>query len=189
MKRYDESIVMADKAIALDPISISSLHNLGWVHLIAKNFKEAEEAFAEALMLHPTWIWGYVKRGYTRKFQDKCDLAEADAIKARELIGGRGSELIESALIFIHGKCGNQAKQVELTTQFFEHTNENNYEDPFAVALVYFTNNELEKGFDWVERSLKEKAASSYLLNIDVFYGDDILKHPRFIQLREEMDF
>jgi len=189
MKRYDESFIMADKAVALDPISISSLHNLGWVHLIAGNFKVSEEVFTEALSLHPNWIWGYVKRGYALMYQNKCDLAQADTLKARELMGERGSELIESALIYIHGKCGNKAKLIKLTNRFFEHINEDSYEDPFAVASVYFTNNELKKGLDWAERSMKEKAASSYLLNINVFYADDILKHPRFIKIRKDMNF
>ena len=58
MKKHKESIIMADKAIALDPISISSLHNLGWAHLLARNFKESEDAFSEALTLHPNWTWG-----------------------------------------------------------------------------------------------------------------------------------
>lgn len=189
MKKYDESIAMAEKAIALDPISISSLHNLGWVQLIAGHFKESEDAFSEALSLHPNWIWGYVKRGYARLFQNKFELAEADASKAKELIGEWGSELIEMALIFIHTNCNNVSKRKELIKKFFEHVNEDNYEDPFAVAYVYYLNGELETAIDWMERSWKEKEASSYLINIDVFYKEDILNHPRFIKLRKDMKF
>lgn len=189
MKKYDESIVMADKAIALDPISISSLHNLGWVHLVAGNFKASEDAFTEALSLRPNWIWGYVKRGYTRVYQNKCELAQEDAFKARSLIGEWGSELIESALIFIYTNCNNESKKAELTKQFFEHVNEDNYEDSFAVFSVYYSNNQLETALDWAERSWIERDASTYLLNIDVFYKTDLLEHPRFIKLRKDMNF
>ena len=189
MKKYDESIIMAEKAVALDPISISSLHNLGWVQLIASHFKESENAFSEALTLHPSWIWGYVKRGYARALQGKYDLAEADADKAKSLIGDWGSELIESALIYIYANCNNESKRAELTKQFFEHVNEDNYEDPFAVFNVYYLNGDLNTALDWAERSFKEKEASSYLFNIDVFYNDDLLNHPRFIKLRKDMKF
>lgn len=189
MKKFDESIVMADKAIALDPISISSLHNLGWIHLIAGNFEKSEEAFSEALSLHPNWIWGYVKRAYARVHQNKYELAEADAFKARTLIGEWGSELIEMALIYIYTNCNNEQKQEELTKQFFEHVTKDNYEDPFAVFYVYYLNGELESALDWAERSWNEKEASSYLINIDIFYKTDILKHPRFIKLRKDMNF
>lgn len=189
MKRHKESIIMADKAIALDPISISSLHNLGWVHLIAGNFKESEDAFSEALALHPNWIWGYAKRGYTRMFQNKCKLAEADAIKARELLGDWGSELIEGTFIFNYGNCGNEEKKKELIDKFFRHVNADNYHDPFAVFMVYYLNGELETALDWAERSISEKEASSYLFNIDIFYKKDLLEHPRFIKLRKDMNF
>ncbi len=189
MKKYKESIIMADKAIALDPISISSLHNLGWVHLIAGNFKTSENAFSEALVLHPNWIWGYVKRGYSLIFQNKCDLAEADAIKARELLGEWGSELIESTFIFNYASCGNERKKVELIKNFFEHVNEDNYEDPYAVFYVYYLKGDLETALDWAERSVKEKEASSYLLNIDMFFKKDLLDHPRFIKIRKDMNF
>jgi len=189
MKRHKESIIMADKAIVLDPISISSLHNLGWVHLLAENFKEAEDAFSEALALHPNWIWGYVKRGYARMFQNKCELAESDAIKARELLGDWGSELIECTFIFNYGNCGNEQKKKELIKKFFEHVNADNYHDPYAVFIAYYLNGEMETAIEWAERSIIEKEPSSYLLNIDIFYKNDLLKHPRFIKIRKDMNF
>lgn len=189
MKRYEESITMADKAIALDPISISSLHNLGWIHLIAGNFKESEEAFSEALALHPNWIWGYVKRGYARAFQNKCDLAEADAIKARELLGDWGSELIECTFVFSYGICGNEEKKNELIDNFFKHVTAQNYDDPYAVFVVYYMKGDLETALDWAERTIAEKEATSYMFNIDVFYQKDLLEHPRFIKLRKDMNF
>jgi len=189
MKKYDESIALAHKAVELDPISISSMHNLGWVLLVAGRFKESEDAFSDALSLHPNWIWGYVKRGYARVNQNKCNMAEADAAKARSLIGDWGSELIESALIYIYTNCNNASKKAELTKQFFEHVNEDNYEDPWAVFNVYYLNGDLDKALDWAERSFKEKEASSYLFNIDIFYKDDLLNNPRFIKLRKDMKF
>jgi tetratricopeptide (TPR) repeat protein len=177
------------KAIALDPISISSLHNLGWVNLIAKNFTKSEDAFSEAIELHPNWIWGYVKRGYARIFQNKCELAQGDAIKARELLGDWGSELIETTFIFNYSYCGNEQKKEELLKNFFERVNEDNYKDPYAVFLAYYLKGDLETALDWAERSVKEKEASTYLLNIDVFFNNDILEHPRFIKLRKDMNF
>lgn len=189
MKRFDESIVLADKAISLDPISISSLHNLGWVHLLAGNFKESESAFTEALDLHPNWIWGYMKRGYSRMFQGKCELAQEDAARARELTGEWSSELLESVFIFIYSWCGNEAKRIEGTEKFFARVNEDHYKDPFPLFFVYYVNNELEVALDWAEICLEEKEANSYLFNADVFYTEDMLKHPRFIELKKKLKF
>lgn len=189
MKKYKESLVMADKAIAIDPISISSLHNLGWVNLIAKDFKKSEDAFSQAIELHPNWIWGYVKRGYSRLFQNKCELAGDDATKARTLLGDWGSDLIETTFIFNYSYCGDEKKKSELLENFFEHINEDNYDDPYAIFFAYYLKGELETALDWAERSVKEKGASSYLLNIDVFFKNDMLEHPRFIKIRNDMNF
>jgi len=189
MKKHKESLIMADKAIAIDPISISSLHNLGWVNLIAKDFKKSEDAFSEAIELHPNWIWGYVKRSYARNFQNKCELAQDDADKARELLGDWGSDLIENTFIFNYSYCGDEQKKAELIKNFFEHINENNYEDPYAIFMAYYLKGDLETALDWAERCVIEKGASSYLFNIDVFLNNDILEHPRFIKIRNDMNF
>lgn len=189
MKRFDESIALADKAIVLDPISISSLHNLGWVHLLARNFEKSEAAFTEALDLHPNWIWGYMKRGYARMFQGKCELAQADAARARELTGEWSSELLETVFIYIYSTCGNEPMKSELIEKFFTRVNEDNYRDPFAVFFAHYLNNDLETALDWAERCLEEKEASSYLFNADIFYNEDMLNHPRFIELKKKMKF
>ena len=189
MKRHDESLIMAEKAIALDPISISSLHNLGWVNLIADNFAESEEAFTEALDLHPNWIWGYVKRAYARSFQKKYELAEADAEKARELIGPWGSELLEAAIIFIYDNCENEPMKNQLIKRYFEKVNRDNYHDPFAVFYVHYINGDMELALDWAEITLKEKSPGLYQFNIDLFVKEDLLKQPRFIKIMEEMNF
>src|SRR5687768_5299967 len=60
--RYKEALPLADKAAELDPVSISSLHNLGWTNLIASNFQKSADAFQKALDLHPNWVWGYIKQ-------------------------------------------------------------------------------------------------------------------------------
>lgn len=189
MKRHDESLVMAEKAIALDPISISSLHNLGWVNLIADNFIESEDALSEALDLHPNWIWGYVKRGYARSFQQKYDLAQADAEKARELIGPWGSELLEAAIIYIYSNCQNEPMKNKLIKRYFEKVNRDNYHDPFAVFYVHYINGEMELALDWAEIAFKEKSPGLYQFNIDLFVKDDLLRHPRFMKIMEEMNF
>ena len=189
MKRYNEAIELADKAIELDPISISSLHNLGWVNLVAGNYEEAEQAFSEAIELHPTWIWGYVKRAYTRMFQNNNEGEEADANRTRELMSEGGSELLEAATIYIHSYCNNNQRVSELTSLFFNHTSKENYEDPFAVALVYYANGNLDKMFEWSQKCIDEKSPGAYQFNIDIFYDNDIRNNPRFIEIRKQMKF
>ena len=90
-------------------------------------------------------------------FQGKFEEAEADAVKARELMGEWGTELLESALIFIYGACNNNEKQAELIAHFFERVNEDNYRDPFAVFSVYNSSGDMDSALDWAERCLERK--------------------------------
>lgn len=189
MKRYDESIELANRAIELDPISISSLHNLGWVNLVAKNFEAAEQAFTEALDLHPNWIWGYVKRGYARMFQNNLEAAISDAQKARALMGDSRSELLEAATIYVFAYSGDTESSKKYTNLFFSHVSEQNYQDPFAVAIVYYANKSIPKTLDWMEKCIEEQAPGSYQLNIDLFYQSDVMEHPKFKELRRRMKF
>ena len=189
MKRYDDSIELANRAIELDPISISSLHNLGWVNLVANNFEAAEEAFTEALDLHPNWIWGYVKRGYARMFQNNFEAAISDAQKSRALMGDSGSELLEAATIYVFAYSGDTESSKKYTNLFFSHVSEQNYQDPFAVAIVYYANKNIPKMLDWMEKCIEEQAPGAYQFNIDIFYESDVMEHPRFIELRQRMNF
>jgi class 3 adenylate cyclase/TolB-like protein/Tfp pilus assembly protein PilF len=83
--RYKEALPLANKAVELDPVSISSLHNLGWTNLVASNFQKSAEAFQKALDLHPTWVWGYIKQAYAYIFLNQYDKALANAAKAEKL--------------------------------------------------------------------------------------------------------
>jgi len=188
MGRHEESLDLANKAIALDPISISSLHNLGWVNLIGGNFKESEAAFSEALDLHSNWIWGYTKRGFARVYQGKCELAITDIEKARELLNGWGSELIEQCFIQINDYCGNQELKEELVARYLNHFTPENYTSAYSMAYVYFKNGEINKALDWIEKSIQEKESNCILLNIELF-TKDLLENPRFNQSIKEMKF
>lgn len=189
MKKYDKAIEFADKAILLDPISISSLHNLGWVNLVAGNFEKSEDAFSEALSIHPNWTWGYIKRAYARVFQNKCDLVLADLDKARILVGDWGSELLEHTFIEMYLKCDKTDLMNDAIDNFLSKVDESNYHDPVAVSYVYLDKGDLESFLYWMEKSITEKSPSVYLYNIDTFYGDKLLNNQRFIELKSQLKF
>src|SRR6187402_3454209 len=109
--RYKEAVPLADKAVELDPISIPSLHNLGWVNFLAGNYKKSSEAFGKALELHPNWVWGYLKKAYGHIFMKEYDKALSLAVSGEKLFkDGWGSELLQTQLGFIYKNCGQKEK-------------------------------------------------------------------------------
>jgi Tfp pilus assembly protein PilF len=133
LKRYEEALSLAEKAVVIDPISRSSLHGLAWVYLLDGQFMAAEKTFNNALEIHPNWTWGYIKRAYSKLFQGQCESAYEDTEKARSLIGDWGSELLESYFIYIYAKCDFNEEKNEHVDRFLTRVNETNYNNPMAL--------------------------------------------------------
>ncbi|NNF33683.1 MAG: tetratricopeptide repeat protein [Saprospiraceae bacterium] len=187
-RRYDEALEMAERAVVIDPISISSLHNLGWANLLAGNYPEAEKAFSDAIEIHPNWIWGYVKRGYSRIFQGKCDLVIEDYEKARQLIGDWGSELLESCLIYLLDQCNYQELEEKATRRYFERVNRYNYNDAIAMSFVYGSNENYEESIQWMQNAVDDETTAFYVFTLDYAYDDEILDDPRFKQMKRDLN-
>jgi len=188
--KFDKAIELADKAVLLDPVSISSLHNLGWVNLVAGRFTDSEEAFERALELHPNWIWGHIKKAYAHVFQGECDEAQQLANRAEELMrDGWGSELLQITLGFINYKCGNTEKMNQVINRFLAYVDVEGIKDPFTLAFMYYLKGDFEKAFEWEGISIAERSPSAYMYNIRLFHSDEFFDDPRHQAILKEMGF
>lgn len=169
--RYKEALPLADKAVELDPVSISSLHNLGWTNLLASNFEKSADAFQKALDLHPAWVWGYIKQAYAFIFLNQYDKALENAAMAEKLFkDGWGSELLQVTLAFIYTKCNQKEKADAVMNRFFKYASTNKIEDPWDLSYIYYLQGDYQKANEWEEKAIAERSPNVYLLNIAIFY-------------------
>ena len=161
---------------------------MGWANLEAGNYEEAEKAFSDALEIHPNWIWGYIKRGYARIHQNKCELALKDQQKARVLIGDWGSELLEACMIYIFDQCDYQDLKDSATKKYFERIDNTNYKDPMAMAWVYAYNENFEESLRWLQIAIDENTTSFYLFTFDIAYPKEILETSHFKQMKHNLN-
>jgi len=169
--RYKEALPLADKAVRLDPVSTSSLHNLGWTNLVASNFQKSADAFQIALDLHPAWVWGYIKQAYAYIFMNQYDKALANAAKAEKLFkDGWGSELLQVTLVFIYSKCNQKEKADAVVNRFLKYSSTNKIEDPWDLSYIYYLRGDYQKANEWEEKAIAERSPNAYLLNISIFY-------------------
>jgi len=169
--RYKEALPLADKAVKLDPVSTSSLHNLGWTNLVASNFQKSADAFQIALDLHPAWVWGYIKQAYAYIFMNQYDKALANAAKAEKLFkDGWGSELLQVTLVFIYSKCNQKEKADAVVNRFLKYSSTNKIEDPWDLSYIYYLRGDYQKANEWEEKAIAERSPDAYLLNISIFY-------------------
>jgi class 3 adenylate cyclase/TolB-like protein len=171
--RYKEGLPLADKAVELDPVSISSLHNLGWTNFLASNFKKSADAFQKALDLHPTWVWGYIKQAYDYIYLQEYNKALMNAAKAEKLFkDGWGSELLQVTLAFIYTKCNQKEKADEVMNRFFKYASTNKIEDPWDMSYMYYLKGDYKKANEWEGKAVAERSPDAYLLNIPVCYDN-----------------
>jgi tetratricopeptide (TPR) repeat protein len=188
--RYKEALPLADKAVELDPVSISSLHNLGWTNLVASNFQKSADAFQKALDLHPTWVWGYIKQAYAYIFLNQYDKALANAAKAEKLFkDGWGSELLQVTLVFIYSKCNQKEKADAVVNRFYKYASTNKIEDPWDLSYIYYLRGDYQKANEWEEKAIAERSSDAYLLNISIFYDKKYFEGVAHQQILKKMGF
>jgi class 3 adenylate cyclase/TolB-like protein/Tfp pilus assembly protein PilF len=188
--RYKEALPLADKAVELDPVSISSLHNLGWTNLVASNFQKSADAFQKALDLHPTWVWGYIKQAYAYIFLNQYDKALANAAKAEKLFkDGWGSELLQVTLVFIYSKCNQKEKADAVVNRFYKYASTNKIEDPWDLSYIYYLRGDYQKANEWEEKAIAERSSDAYLLNINIFYDKKYFEGVAHQQILKKMGF
>ena len=188
--RYKEALPLADKAVELDPVSISSLHNLGWTNLVASNFQKSADAFQKALDLHPTWVWGYIKQAYAYIFLNQYDKALANAAKAEKLFkDGWGSELLQVTLVFIYSKCNQKEKADAVVNRFFKYSSTNKIEDPWDMSYIYYLKGDYKNANEWEEKAIAVRSSDAYLLNITIFYDKKYFEGVAHQQILKKMGF
>lgn len=186
--RYEQALKLADKAVSLDPISISSLHNLGWVNLLANNFEQSADAFGKALELHPNWVWGYIKQAYAYIFLQEYDKALQNAEKAQLLFkDGWGSELLQITLIFIYTKCNQPEKANDVTKRFLKYVSEGSLEDPWDLSYLYYLRGDYQKAIEWEQKVIDEKSLMAYHLNLPLFYDKLFFESPEHQQILKQL--
>ena len=188
--RYKEALPLADKAVKLDPVSTSSLHNLGWTNLVASNFQKSADAFQIALDLHPAWVWGYIKQAYAYIFMNQYDKALANAAKAEKLFkDGWGSELLQVTLVFIYSKCNQKEKADAVVNRFLKYSSTNKIEDPWDLSYIYYLRGDYQKANEWEEKAIAERSPNAYLLNISIFYDKKYFEGAAHQLILKEMGF
>ncbi len=188
--KYKDALPLADKAVELDPVSISSLHNLGWVNLLAENYNKAVEAFGKALDLHPTFIWGHIKKALGHIGLKEYDKALYHAAKAEELFkDGWGSELLQTVLARIYNDCGKQQKADSIANRFLDYAAKNTVKDPITLSFIYCLKHDYKKANEWEEKTLQQRSPSAYLLCIPSNYSKEYYESKAHQEILRKMGF
>lgn len=171
--RTGDAVTVMQRAQTLDPLSIRINTDLGMAYLAAHRYDEAIEQERKTLELEPNaatplWISGM-------SYEQKGMLNEAARHYQLALDKSPGNANFLAALAHVQAKNGGTAEARRILAELESRTGENAV-SPFFIALVYAGLGDVDRGMQWLQRSVEERAGSArYLIleqRLDPLRGD-----------------
>jgi TolB-like protein/DNA-binding winged helix-turn-helix (wHTH) protein/Tfp pilus assembly protein PilF len=140
--RYDEAVMLQRRVVSLDPVSPTSINNLGGFLLAAGRFEEAKAEYLKAYELRPDTMAAFSVAEVLvllRRFEEALAIIER---------GTQGADRAH-ALALVNHALG---KQTEANAALATLISAVEATDPFRVAEVLAYRGETSEAFDWLAR-------------------------------------
>lgn len=157
MRRNDEAVEEAERALRIDPISTGLNGNLGSVFVFTHQWDKAIEQLRAAIDLDHGYWFDYCFLG--RAYEQKGRLPEAIATFQRGLTLEGNTELW-SGLGHAYAASGNKA-EAQKVLDHLKELSTHSYVAPYNVAVIYVGLGEKDEAFTWLNRAYEER---SYIL-------------------------
>jgi TolB-like protein/class 3 adenylate cyclase/Flp pilus assembly protein TadD len=173
----DQAVALFRRAVALDPLNVSLNRNLGLYSLAAGALDESENALNNTLLLSPQGGMTHCWRAQLYLVQGRLDEALAEArAETSEVF-----RLVATAMVQF--ARGDQAASDAALAELIE---KEGAESPYQVAEVLAVRGEVDRAFEWLERTYADRDPGLSYMKMDWAYrklhGD-----PRWQALLEKM--
>jgi serine/threonine-protein kinase len=182
LERYDEALVLVQRAQELDPARHRA--DLATTFLRAGRFEEALEAALHCVDFEPelargraTLGWAYLKNGLPDEGLAQLEKAVALA---------PDNALFLAQLGEAYGLLGKRGEAREVLRRL-EEVSRQRYVSPYHMAYVYTGLGEDEKAMDFLERAYEERSGGLYGVK-GSFLFTTLRSHPRFKALLRKMN-
>lgn len=182
--RLDDALVEMQRALQYDPLSLVIGCHLGWAFYFARRYGRAIETMERFLELDPNYslMLYFVGMAYEQagRYQEAIDRIG----KAVELTGGHPGGIAALAHTYwLWGKRDEARRQLKL----LESAAQKRYTHPYFFAFAYAGMEEIEKSFEWLQKSFDER--SNWLIHLELEPAFDALHgDPRFTALVKKVD-
>ena len=185
MGRFDESIVEVEKAVELDPLSLSTNAARAVPYLAAGKYAVGIEKLKPALELDPNFSLAllYLGRGYSGLGNHK----EAIAQYQKSARNNGGSPYFTTSLINSYAKAG-QKKEAEERLQGLIKLSEKHPVSNYVLARGFAGLGHKEKAYEKLERALEQRDGLLIILKTDLNF-DEMRNESRFQEILRKMRF
>jgi eukaryotic-like serine/threonine-protein kinase len=184
--RTNEACAEMLRAEELDPLNPVISMDVGLTcHYASGDYEKAIDQYRKVLELHPDFFLAHLYLGLAHIRQN--DLP--DAVRALETVKRLQPGFPDPIAIlgYAFGVSGRvrEAKQTLAELQILA---KQRYVSPFLIALVYVGLGDKDRAFEWLERSVAERAARIVYLKVERGF-DPLRSDPRFDDLLRRLKF
>jgi TolB-like protein/DNA-binding winged helix-turn-helix (wHTH) protein/Tfp pilus assembly protein PilF len=183
MDRKDESIAEMQRAVSLEPLSVSMNFSLGWRLYMARRYDAAIQQLRTAIAMDPSLALAHMVLGQAYEQKGVYPQAAAELTQAVEL-SHRSAPMI-AALAHLYAISGRQDRARELLKEL-TYPKQRQYVSPFYIALVYAGLNEQAKAVSWLDKAIDDRSNPCIFLRVDPEF-DSLRKDPGFVTLLKRL--
>jgi eukaryotic-like serine/threonine-protein kinase len=181
--QFDESIVEAERAQELDPLSQQVVGMLAVTYYSARRYDESIARFQKALDLYPdaAWMRMALSWAYAMKRMYPQAVAEYDKIPAQDKTVATENQFVASGLGWNYAVSGRRADALKIA-QEYKDLSSHAFVDFYLVAAIYAGLGEKEEAFRLLEKGYEQRSPNMpYLAIGPPFYG--MRSDPRYADL------
>jgi TolB-like protein/DNA-binding winged helix-turn-helix (wHTH) protein/Tfp pilus assembly protein PilF len=185
MQRPEEAKAEIERALQLDPLSLSINTDIGFQMYYTGRYDAAIEQLKKTLQMNPKFplahLW--LGRSYQAKGMFEESMAEYQATDAAlpnwvVTVAGIGN------LQGLEKKVGD----AHLTLARLDEIAKNKYVTPYGVALVYVGLGDKDEAFRWLDKAFDDRANWLVWLRFDPRW-DSLRTDPRYAEMIRRMEF
>jgi DNA-binding winged helix-turn-helix (wHTH) protein/tetratricopeptide (TPR) repeat protein len=176
MGRFDQGLGQMKLAQQLDPLSLPISEDVGVAYYYSRNFDQAVEQQNKTIELDGNYFFGQLRRG--QAYLQKGMLSEAfeDLTRAKALSGNWPAAVAELGCAYA---MAGQMSEAQRVIKELNERAQQQYIDPYLIALVYTSMGEPDAAFEWLTKALKARSPWMVWLRVE----------PKFDCLRTDSRF
>ena len=185
LKRPEEAIREAKRALELDPLSLIISKGVGTIYYYARQHDEAIEQYRNALELAPDFVRTRFFLGLAYQAKEMFEEAAVEFQRAIELSGENAVFL--GSLGFTFGRAGMKEQALDMLAKLKRRAEES-YVPAVNLAMVMTGLDRIDEAFEELERAFAERSSWLVSLNVEPLF-DPLRSDPRFQDLVRRMNF
>jgi TolB-like protein/tetratricopeptide (TPR) repeat protein/predicted Ser/Thr protein kinase len=183
LQRFDEAVIVMQKALELDPLSPIPQQILGLIFMLSRQNDRALEQLRSALDLNPHFGTLHTYLGLTLILAGKIE----EGVRSAET----GAQFLRipatlAMVGFAYAKAGriSDAQKILIQLQDLAHKT---YVPPYVFIMICMGLGKMDECFAWMEKAVEEQGFMTNIISISPLL-DPLRSHPRYHALLRKMN-